>query len=159
MTRTVWAEEQVQAVKPEYVAPLVGLLCTEQAPTNGQLFEGGGGWFAATRWQRARGVDFPHQKGVPPVEEVANAFGEICNFDNGQADNPEKPEDGSKYTMGNVMKNPQLVRHPYPYSITYLHVLGWENEAGRQSRASAAVEAEQAIVCHSQHTLGSNLVA
>ncbi len=26
-------------------------------------------------------------------------FGEIINFDNGQADNPDTPADGGKYTM------------------------------------------------------------
>ena len=40
------------------------------------------------------------------------AFSEICNFDNGQADNPETPADGSKYTMSNVLKNPKVVSHP-----------------------------------------------
>lgn len=109
MTRTIWPEEQVLALKPEYVAPLVAALCSEKPPATGHLIEAGGGWFAATRWQRARGVDFEHAKGVPAVEDVADAFPEICNFDNGQADNPDLPSEGSKYTMGNVLKNPALV--------------------------------------------------
>lgn len=71
MTRTVWAEEQVNQIKPELVAPLIAALCSEQAPATGQLYEAGSGSFAATRWQRARGVDFEHEKGVPEVEDVA----------------------------------------------------------------------------------------
>lgn len=70
MTRTVRPEEEVQMLKPEYVAPLVAALCSEKPPANGQLYEAGSGYFAATRWQRARGVDFEHAKGVPAVEEV-----------------------------------------------------------------------------------------
>jgi multifunctional beta-oxidation protein len=101
-------------MKPEYVAPLVVALCSEKPPANGQLYEAGTGWFAATRWQRTRGVDFEHEKGVPSVEDVAKALTEICNFDNGQADNPESPQDGSRYTMGNVLKNPRIVSRVPP---------------------------------------------
>ncbi|KAL6243922.1 hypothetical protein RBB50_009356 [Rhinocladiella similis] len=108
MTRTVWAEDAVNTVKPDYVAPLVVALCSDRPPGTGQLYEAGSGWFAATRWQRARGVDFEHDKGIPSVDEVAKAFGEICNFDNGKADNPESPQEGSRYTMGNVLKNPKV---------------------------------------------------
>ncbi|ETI20535.1 hypothetical protein G647_08572 [Cladophialophora carrionii CBS 160.54] len=108
MTRTVWPEENVRLVKPDYVAPLVAALCSERPPATGQIFESGCGWIGATRWQRARGVDFEHDKGVPSVEQVAEAFPEICNFDNGQADNPDTPQEGSKYTMGNVLKNPKI---------------------------------------------------
>lgn len=109
MTRTIWPEEEVLALKPEYVAPLVAALCSGNVPATGHLIEAGGGWFAATRWQRARGVDFEHAKGVPSVEDVSTAFSEICNYDNGQADHPDEPQEGSKYTMGNVLKNPMLV--------------------------------------------------
>lgn len=108
MTRTVWADDQVNAIRPEFVAPLVAALCSERPPAAGQLYESGAGSFAATRWQRSRGVDFEHAKGVPEVEDVAKAFSEIINFDNGQADNPENPTEGSKYTMGNIMKNPKM---------------------------------------------------
>lgn len=127
MTRTVWPEQDVIAVKPDYVAPLVAALCSDRPPAAGQLYEAAGGWFAATRWQRARGVDFEHAEGVPSVEQVAKvsnivseagfnrlliqvqAFAEICNFDNGHADNPDTPQEGSKWTMGNAMKNPTIV--------------------------------------------------
>lgn len=107
MTRTIWPEEMVQALKPEYVAPLVAALCSEKPPTSGQVFEAGGGWFAMTRWQRARGYDFDFGSGVPSVEAVADKFSEICNFDNGQADHPDLPADGNRYTISNVFKDPK----------------------------------------------------
>ena len=71
MTRTVWTDEQVQAIKPEFVAPLVAVLCSEHPPANGGLFEAGSAAFMAYRWQRSRGVDFEHAKGPPGVEDVA----------------------------------------------------------------------------------------
>ena len=58
-------------MKPDFVAPLVAALCSENPPATGQLYEAGCGYFAATRWQRARGVDFDHEKGVPSVEQVS----------------------------------------------------------------------------------------
>lgn len=108
MTRTIWPEPMVQALKPEYVAPLVAALCSEKPPATGQIFEAGGGWFAMTRWQRARGYDFDFTEGVPSVEAVADKFSEICNFDNGEADWPDVPVDGSKYTISNVLKNSNI---------------------------------------------------
>ena len=110
MTRTVWPPELVDAIRPDYVAPLIAALTCESPPkgATGQIYEAGGGWFAATRWQRARGVDFEHAKDVPSVEAVRDAFAEICNFDNDQADNPDTPQEGSKYTQGNVAKNPKV---------------------------------------------------
>lgn len=71
MTRTVRPEEEVQMLKPDYVSPLVAALCSDNPPAAGQLYEAGSGYFAATRWQRARGVDFPHAEGVPSAEAVS----------------------------------------------------------------------------------------
>lgn len=79
MTRTVRPEEEVQAMKPGFVAPLVALLCSDKCPDpTGNLYEAGTGWFAATRWQRARGVDFVHHEGVPSVERVREVS--RCSF-------------------------------------------------------------------------------
>jgi hypothetical protein len=84
MTRTVRSEEQVQAMKPDYVAPLIAVLCSDKCPTpTGKLYESGSGWFAETRWQRTRGVDFPHDKGVPSAEAVLEVtrFPSASQFD------------------------------------------------------------------------------
>jgi NAD(P)-dependent dehydrogenase (short-subunit alcohol dehydrogenase family) len=72
MTRTVRPAGEVDAMRPEYVAPMIALLCSDvcPTPTNG-LYECGIGWFGQTRWQRARGVDFPIDDGVPSAEAVA----------------------------------------------------------------------------------------
>ncbi|EME45701.1 hypothetical protein DOTSEDRAFT_87983 [Dothistroma septosporum NZE10] len=103
MTRTIWPEDTVQSLKPDYVAPLVAVLLSEKPPANGTIFEAGGGWFASTRWQRARGVDFDFKEGIDAltVEMVAEAFPKIIAFDD-KADYPESPADGGKYTTGNA---------------------------------------------------------
>lgn len=132
MTRTVWAEEQVGQIKPEFVAPLIAALCSEKPPVAGQLFEAGSGSFKHTRWQRARGVDFDFTKGVPAVEEVAKAFGEIVNFDNGKADNPDAPQEGSKYTMGNVLKNPRMVSVAIQYRVLCANSIAAKSNGTRE---------------------------
>jgi multifunctional beta-oxidation protein len=71
MTRTVSPEDIVQLMKPDYVAPLVLLLSSDKNPSiPGKLYEAGCGHFANTRWQRARGVDFDFDAGIPSVEAV-----------------------------------------------------------------------------------------
>jgi multifunctional beta-oxidation protein len=77
MTRSVWPEEQVQMMKPDYVAPVVGVLCSERPPANGQLYEVGCGWVGADRWQRARGVDFDYDQGIPTLEQLAEVWGPV----------------------------------------------------------------------------------
>ena len=78
MTSKVWPEENVQLMNPDYVAPVLVALCSERPPATGQIFETGGGWIGATRWQRARGIDFEHEKGVPSVEQVAEVRVHQC---------------------------------------------------------------------------------
>jgi len=50
MTETVMKGEFLDALKPEYVVPLVGYLCHESCKENGGLFEVGGGFISKLRW-------------------------------------------------------------------------------------------------------------
>ncbi|KAH7120815.1 peroxisomal multifunctional enzyme type 2 [Dendryphion nanum] len=102
MTRTIMPEEMVQALKPDYVAPLVVLLCSDKAPepTNG-LYETGMGWFAATRWQRTGGHGFPIDVTLTP-EAVLEQWAKINNFDDGRADHPFDNASGLKSIMANM---------------------------------------------------------
>ena len=103
MTRSIMPEEMVQAFKPDYVAPLVVLLCSDKVPDppTGGLFEVGSGWVARTRWQRSGGVGFPVDVRLTP-EAVAQAFDKIIDFDDGRADHPEDSQDGLKSIMKNM---------------------------------------------------------
>lgn len=102
MTRTIMPEEMVQALKPDYVAPLVVLLCSDKAPEpTGGLYECGMGWFAATRWQRTGGHGFPVDVKLTP-EAVLEQWEKINNFDDGRADHPYDNASGLKSIMANM---------------------------------------------------------
>ncbi|EXJ90369.1 peroxisomal hydratase-dehydrogenase-epimerase [Capronia coronata CBS 617.96] len=103
LTRTILPDELVQAFKPEYVAPLVLLLCSDKTPDppTGLLFEVGSGWQARTRWQRSGGVGFPIDVPLAP-EHVVGKWAKIVDFDDGRADHPESPQDGLKAIMANM---------------------------------------------------------
>ncbi|KAF3003936.1 hypothetical protein E8E14_002837 [Neopestalotiopsis sp. 37M] len=99
LTRTVLSEELVNARKPEFVAPLVLALCSDNVRPNptGGLYEVGCGWQGRTRWQRSRGVSFELDSFTP--EALCDRWSDIVNFEDGRADNPETLEDGYKKIM------------------------------------------------------------
>lgn len=96
-------EEVVQALKPDYVAPLVLLLCSDKMPDppTGLLFEVGQGWAARTRWQRSGGHGFPVDVKLTP-EAVVEKLPKIIDFNDGRADHPEGGQDGLKSIMANM---------------------------------------------------------
>lgn len=103
MTRTIMPEEMVRAFQPDQVAPMVLALSSDKIPDHqtGGLYEVGSGWHARTRWQRSRGRGFPIDVKLTP-ETVRNAWQDIVNFDDGQADHPEDSQDGVKSIMKNM---------------------------------------------------------
>lgn len=104
MTATIMPPEMVQAFKPEYVAPMVVALASDNCPSpTGGLYEVGSGWFAKTRWQRTGGHQFPITKIATP-EEVQAQWKKITNFDDGRADHPESPQDGLAKIMATLQK-------------------------------------------------------
>lgn len=66
MTETVWPKDLVEALKPDYVAPVVAYLCHESCSETGGLFEIGGGWTAKLRWQRSAGKTYPLSGTITP---------------------------------------------------------------------------------------------
>jgi len=102
MTATIMPPELVQAFKPDYVAPLVALLCSDKCPDpTGGLYEVGSGWQGKTRWQRTGGYGFPVDVKLTP-ETVLQKWDTIINFDDGRADNPESAQDGLTSIMANM---------------------------------------------------------
>ncbi|TCD61541.1 hypothetical protein EIP91_008269 [Steccherinum ochraceum] len=81
MTSTIWPQEMVDAFKPEYIAPIVGYLVSEDnEETSGKVFEIMGGWAAQTRWQRAGGYGFAIDRALTP-EDVISKWDIITKFD------------------------------------------------------------------------------
>ncbi|KAI8915798.1 hypothetical protein EDD86DRAFT_186096 [Gorgonomyces haynaldii] len=100
MTATVMPPEMVEALKPEYVAPLVGFLCHESNKTTGGIFEVGSAWVSRVRWQRTGGVGFPVNKPLLP-EHIAARFGDICNFNDGRATYPTNTQESFSAIQAN----------------------------------------------------------
>ncbi|AXQ29426.1 SDR family NAD(P)-dependent oxidoreductase [Solimonas sp. K1W22B-7] len=83
LTETVLPPELLDALKPEYVSPLVGWLCHEDCKETGGLFEVGAGYHAKLRWERTRGHSFKLGRGFGP-EEVAKNWGKVTDFKDGE---------------------------------------------------------------------------
>eukprot|EP00929_Paragymnodinium_shiwhaense_P073535 TRINITY_DN374_c0_g1_i1.p1 TRINITY_DN374_c0_g1~~TRINITY_DN374_c0_g1_i1.p1 ORF type:complete len:300 (-),score=112.11 TRINITY_DN374_c0_g1_i1:195-1094(-) len=80
MTATIMPKEIVEASKPEYVAPLVGFLCSDAPEVpSGAVLEGGCGFFAELQWRRSPGVFLDLSKGFG-VEDIQKNWGKITDM-------------------------------------------------------------------------------
>ncbi len=100
LTETVLPEDLIKALKPEYVSPLVALLCHEECEENGGLYELGGGYFGKLRWQRTKGKIYRLGRPVS-IEDLDDAWSQITDFDK-----VEYPENITA-SMGPIMENVQ----------------------------------------------------
>ncbi|XP_068103202.1 peroxisomal multifunctional enzyme type 2 [Hyperolius riggenbachi] len=82
LTQTVMPQDLLDALKPEYVTPLVLWLCHESCQENGSLFEVGAGWIGKLRWERTLGAIIRQQNHQMTPEAVRDEWEKICNFDN-----------------------------------------------------------------------------
>ncbi len=80
MTETVLPKDLLDALKPEYVAALVGWLCHEDTEETGGLFEVGGGYYSKLRWERTKGKMFRLGREVT-IEDVQASASEFTNFE------------------------------------------------------------------------------
>ncbi|XP_014652039.1 PREDICTED: peroxisomal multifunctional enzyme type 2 [Ceratotherium simum simum] len=82
LTQSVLPGDLVEALRPDYVAPLVLWLCHESCEENGGLFEVGAGWIGKLRWERTLGA-IVRQRNQPMTPEAVKAnWKKICDFDN-----------------------------------------------------------------------------
>lgn len=100
MTATVMPPEMVEALKPEYVAPLIGYLCHESSGETGSVFECGSCWISKVRWQRTGGVGFPVNKDLKP-EDIQARWKDICNFEDGRATYPMTTQESFSAVQAN----------------------------------------------------------
>ncbi|HRG99247.1 MAG TPA: SDR family NAD(P)-dependent oxidoreductase [Polyangiaceae bacterium] len=80
MTETVLPKDLIDALKPEYVTPLVAYLCHESNEETGSLFEVGGGFMGKLRWERSEGKVFKLGRDITP-DAVKKAFSDITSFE------------------------------------------------------------------------------
>jgi (3R)-3-hydroxyacyl-CoA dehydrogenase / 3a,7a,12a-trihydroxy-5b-cholest-24-enoyl-CoA hydratase / enoyl-CoA hydratase 2 len=80
LTETVMPKQVVDALKPEFVSPLVCLLCSEQCPGSGGIYAVGGGFFAKVAVVHGKGTFLPLDQPMTP-EAVLGAWKDVVNLD------------------------------------------------------------------------------
>jgi len=104
MTETVLPKELIDALKPEYVTPLVAYLCHESNEETGALFEVGGGFMGKLRWERAEGKLFKLGREITP-DQVKKAFPEIVGFE--KSTHPADVTSSMQPILGNLNSKSQ----------------------------------------------------
>jgi 3-hydroxyacyl-CoA dehydrogenase/3a,7a,12a-trihydroxy-5b-cholest-24-enoyl-CoA hydratase len=101
LTETILPKELTDALRPEYVSPLLAYLCHESCNENGGLFEVGGGFFAKLRYQRTLGHSFRSGRSITP-EDVADQWKTIVDF--GKANAPADVTESMQPILSNLSK-------------------------------------------------------
>ena len=99
LTETVLPKDVLEALKPEFVTPLVVRLCAESSTETGSLFEVGAGWVAKLRWERSQGVCFD-PKAELTAEAIDAAWDRIGDFTGAQ--HPTTIQDTFGPVFGNL---------------------------------------------------------
>jgi 3-hydroxyacyl-CoA dehydrogenase/3a,7a,12a-trihydroxy-5b-cholest-24-enoyl-CoA hydratase len=99
MTETILPPDLVNALKPEFVSPLVAWLCHESCEENGSLFEVGGGFIGKLRWERTEGALFRLSRPMTP-EAIEAKWTAICDF--GKVTHPSNVTESMQPILGNL---------------------------------------------------------
>ena len=99
LTETVMPQELVDALKPEFIMPLVVKLCDENSQETGGLYEVGAGFIGKVRWERSKGHSFSVSQGFN-AEDVNDAWDEIVDFTD--ADHPSSIAEANKPLIKNL---------------------------------------------------------
>ncbi len=99
LTETVLPREVVEALKPEFVTPLVIKLCSEHSAETGGVFEVGAGWISRLRWERSRGAFFDPGRDLT-AEAIEQAWSTIDDFSN--SEHPANVQDTFAPVFGNL---------------------------------------------------------
>lgn len=103
LTETVLPKEIVDALKPEYVSPLVAWLCHDSCEENGGLFEVGGGFFSKLRWERTQGHTFKLGRAMTP-DAIRSSWRSITDFS--KATHPVTVAESMQPVLTNLQAGP-----------------------------------------------------
>jgi NAD(P)-dependent dehydrogenase (short-subunit alcohol dehydrogenase family) len=81
MTENLMPPEMLAKLKPEFIAPLVLYLCSENSRTSKMIFNCAAGWFSRTEILCAQGTVIGDGKRAISPEEVADAWDIISGLD------------------------------------------------------------------------------
>jgi hypothetical protein len=84
MTEDILPPEVFKKLTPEYVAPVVAYLCTEELPETASVFIVGGGKVQRAALFQNEGITFTE---VPSVDDIAAKWGEITDLSAAQRAN------------------------------------------------------------------------
>lgn len=82
LTATVMPPDVIDKLKPEFVAPMVAWMCSDECEVSGQLFSAGGGYFSRIAVIEGQGVMYDLDKEFT-VDDVSANIGEIMNVEGG----------------------------------------------------------------------------
>jgi NAD(P)-dependent dehydrogenase (short-subunit alcohol dehydrogenase family) len=85
MTENLMPQEILDKLKPEFIAPLVLCLCSEQNTANKMIFNCAGGWFSRTEIICSNGIVLGDGKRDIPPEELMDNWDAISRVDDGKA--------------------------------------------------------------------------
>jgi (3R)-3-hydroxyacyl-CoA dehydrogenase / 3a,7a,12a-trihydroxy-5b-cholest-24-enoyl-CoA hydratase / enoyl-CoA hydratase 2 len=103
LTETVLPKEVTDALRPEYVSPLVVWLCHDSCEETGGLFEVGGGFFGKLRWERAVGKLYRIGREVRP-EDLRAHWSAIAGFE--KSTHPVAINESMQPIMENLQRGP-----------------------------------------------------
>jgi NAD(P)-dependent dehydrogenase (short-subunit alcohol dehydrogenase family) len=83
LTFTVMPEDVIGKVKPEYVAPVVAWLCSEECNETAKMISAGGGYFSRAAVVEGPGVVFDSTKEIT-VEMIVEKLDQIMNLEGGR---------------------------------------------------------------------------
>ena len=106
LTQTVWPPEMMEAMKPDYVVPLVAVLAHTSCKESGSIFEAAAGHFSKIRWERSKGfIARPDDSLTPDV--VLRNWNKVVDFTD--AANPKGVAD-SMALIEKAMAQPSAMR-------------------------------------------------
>lgn len=82
LTEDILPPEIFEALKPEYVVPVVLWLCHDECQENGGVFEAGGGYMTKIRWQRTDGAVLREKNKPMLPENVRDNWEKVIDFGN-----------------------------------------------------------------------------